>query len=354
MLSRFIIPALLLPLLSGCASLRFYHQAAMGQWDLLQARQPLAEALEDPNLSAQTRRNISHTPKILAFAETHMEMETGEAYRTYADLKRPYVVWNLVAAPRYSLSAREWCFPIAGCTRYKGFFDESMAAAESQQLEEAGYDVYLYGVRAYSTLGWFEDPVLSTFSDIPAAAYTDLLLHELAHRQLYVPGDTVFNESWATVVAEAGVRDYSHRQQSPLAHSQRREDPVFFEELDSALAQLRALYARADGTGIGPPGQSVDLDAEKQAIFDGFRSRYLTRSEPLAPFRRWISQPLNNARLVSVSNYYRWVPALRYQFEKLGNDYSAFYQWSETLAAMSAETRESTLEALATEATANR
>ena len=200
-----------LVLLAGCADLIYYRQAAAGQWELLQARQPVTELLTDPATDPDLRRRLETTQALRDFASTELALPDNNSYRDYADLQRPWVVKNVFAAPELSLEPRRWCFPFVGCLSYRGYFDAVAAQRLVDELRTTGDDVYLAEISAYSTLGWFADPLLNTFIRWPTGRLAELLFHELAHQRLYIAGDTAFNEAFATAVGQLGAERWLER-----------------------------------------------------------------------------------------------------------------------------------------------
>jgi predicted aminopeptidase len=185
------LPALLL---SACADLGYYAHTIQGQWEVLSKRQSIAGLLESPDTSQELRGKLDRVLLMREFAHRELMLPKNDSYKSYADLERPYVVWNVVAAPELSLEPRQWCFPVAGCVQYRGYFSEERARSFAEGLRRDGYDVYVGGVAAYSTLGWFDDPLLNTVLNRSDADLAAMIFHELAHQQLYLPGDSVFNE----------------------------------------------------------------------------------------------------------------------------------------------------------------
>ncbi len=196
-------------LAASCGSVRYYSQAVWGGADVLVKRKPIDRLLEPGRaqvLSAATRERLRLSQEIRDFASRELGLPDNRSYRSYADLGRPYQVWNVVAAPRLSLEPKTWCYPFAGCAAYRGYFNERAARRHGDRLAAGGYDVRVGGVAAYSTLGWFADPVLNTFLDYAEADFAALIFHELAHQVVYVKDDSAFNESFATAVEVEGVR----------------------------------------------------------------------------------------------------------------------------------------------------
>ena len=200
---------------AGCQTLGYYSHAALGQLRVLSARQPVSRVLarlettrgNDPGAAALHAR-LTLSQELLTFAEDELALEVGGRYRSYADLQRPAVVWNLFAAPPLSLTPYQWCYPLVGCTPYRGFFNADYARRRAAVLKQRGFETYVGPVAAYSTLGWFDDPLLSTFIDYPEPALAELLFHELAHGAVWLPGDVAFNESFATFVGRRGAASW--------------------------------------------------------------------------------------------------------------------------------------------------
>lgn len=303
-------------MLAGC-SLPYYWQAVGGQVDLLTSRTPLERALEDETLDARTRRVLARVPEILAFAAERLELSSDGSYRSYVHLDRPYAVWNVVAAPEFSVDPVQWCFPFAGCVAYRGYFDAMDARAFEAELAADGFDTYLGGATAYSTLGYFDDPVLNTMLAGGVDSLAGLLFHELAHQKVYVKGDTEFNEAYATAVEEHGMRLWlaEHADDGALAaylESRRRRD-AFAELVLRQQRRLAAVYA-----------SGADVEAkrrDKREAFERMRAEYAELRREWggdAAYDAWFETELNNARLAALATYRRWLPALRARVEAVG------------------------------------
>ncbi|MBI5783517.1 MAG: aminopeptidase, partial [Gammaproteobacteria bacterium] len=202
---------LLLAVVSGCASPGYYLHAVSGQIEILNKRRPVEEVLNDPATTPQTRQQLKLVRRLRDFASRELGLPDNDSYRSYTDLERPFVVWDVFAAPELSLEPKQWCFLVAGCVPYRGYFARDEAEQFAADLKQDGYDVYVGGVPAYSTLGWFNDPLLNTFIHRSEPELAGLLFHELAHQKIYVSGDTTFNESFATVVELEGVKRWSQQ-----------------------------------------------------------------------------------------------------------------------------------------------
>ncbi|MCR4332712.1 MAG: aminopeptidase, partial [Sulfuricaulis sp.] len=209
---RFFALFLLFAVCAGCASPLYYAQAVSGQIEILTKRRPVEEVLADPATTPETRRQLELVRHLRDFASRELLLPDNRSYRSYADLQRPFVVWDVFATPELSLEPKRWCFLVAGCVPYRGYFARDKAEQFAAKLKQKGYDVYVGGVPAYSTLGWFNDPLLNTFIHRSEAELAGLLFHELAHQQIYISGDSAFNESFATVIELEGVKRWFEHQ----------------------------------------------------------------------------------------------------------------------------------------------
>jgi predicted aminopeptidase len=327
------IAAAMLPL-TGC----YLVQAAGGQMAIAAKREPIAKVLAATDTPAQLRARLEYVAAARDFASRELALPDNESYRSYADLGRPYVVWNVFAAPELSVDPRRWCFPIAGCVVYRGYFDEEAAQRYARRLRRRGDDAAVAGVAAYSTLGHFKDPVLNTMLGWSDAQLAATLFHELAHQVVYVPGDSEFNESFATVVEEAGLERW-------LAARQRGQDLVTWREqrerhaqfialLLSARSKLRELYASA------LPDE--EKRSRKQYEFGELKLEYAQLRQQWSGYGgydRWFDRTLTNAHLVSAATYYGCVPGLQRVLSEVGGDLQRFYDAARELARMDKDAR---------------
>src|SRR6266851_2123243 len=297
---------LLLPLLAGCTGAGYYWQGIRGQLDLLERARPIPAVLattEDPAL----KRKLERVLAIREYASRELALPDNPSYRSYTDLGRRFVLWNVFAAPELSLEARQWCFPVAGCVNYRGYFDEAAARAEAAQLGATGDDVYVGGVPAYSTLGYFNDPMLSTVIRYPDTEVARLIFHELAHQVAYAKDDTVFNESFAVAVEEEGLRRWLAAQHDPeldrqFATSERYRE-AFRALVDRTRSKLMGLYASNASNEVKGSG--------KAAAFEAMRAEYAELKRAWGGFGAydyWFAQGPSNASLASVSLYTQKVP----------------------------------------------
>jgi len=332
-------------LLPGCATLEYYWQAIGGQLEVIGRAQPIAERLQDPLLPPPLRQKFERVLAIRDFASAELALPDNGSYRRYADLGRPFVVWNVFAAPEFSVKPVESCFPIAGCVGYRGFYRESDARAHAESLREKGYDVHVAGVPAYSTLGWFDDPVLNTFIRYPDAEIARLIFHELAHQVAYAGSDTVFNESFAVAVEQEGVRRWLDRRGTQAerdayeAYQARRRDFVAlilrYRDALSAfyLEPLEAQHKRAGKARLF--AEMLQDYGRLKAGWGGF-----------AGYDRFFALGANNALLASVVAYTERVPAFRALLAQKGGDLPSFYAEVKRLARLDKAERNAALERL--------
>jgi predicted aminopeptidase len=327
------IAAALLPL-TGC----YLMQAATGQMAISSKREPIAEVLADSATPPPLRARLEYVAAARDFASRELGLPDNESYRSYADLGRPYVVWNVFAAPEFSVEPRRWCFPIAGCVVYRGYFNEESARTYARKLRRRGDDVAVGGVAAYSTLGHFNDPVLSTMLGWSDAQLAGTLFHELAHQVVYVPGDSEFNESFATVVEEAGLERWllaRQRGQDLVAWREQRERQAeFIALLLSARSKLRSLYESAL--------PDDEKRSRKQYAFGELKLAYQQLKQQwngYPGYDRWFDRTLTNAHLVSAATYYGCVPGLQRVLSEVDGDLPRFYDEARRLARMDKDAR---------------
>jgi len=330
-LARITFSLLLALLLGGCSTVNYYQQLAVGQYELLQARQPVSQLLADPATPAPLQQRLALAQTARTFASEHLLLPDNPSYRSYADIQRPYVVWNLFATDELSLAAQLSCFPIAGCVAYRGYYHEADAKAASALLQQQGLDTYVAGVEAYSTLGWFDDPLLSSMLHWDDQRLAVLIFHELAHQRLYVTDDTPFNESFASFVEQQGLRQWlASRGEAELDGLGRQQREQFIALLLASRERLTALYISDLPTAA--------LRAGKQAEFVRLRADYQQLRERQwagdGRYDGWINAPLNNAKLLPFGLYEQWLPAFAALFKQCAGDWSCFYRRAEQLAAL--------------------
>ena len=332
-------------LVGGCSQLGYFVQAAQGQFSLLSEARPIDDWLASPGTNEKLRDKLVKVKEIRAFAAKELGLPDNDTFTTYADLKRPFVMWNVVATPELSLKPLQWCFPIAGCVNYRGYYSKEDAQAFAAELRAEHYDVEVSGVPAYSTLGWFRDPVLSTFIKYPEGEVARMVFHELAHQVVYVPGDSQFNESFAVAVEEAGVERWMNRygdekmRQSYADYERRKQD--FLALLLKHRKLLEANYKRA--------ASDDDKRRVKVEIFQSIKDEYQILKAAwggYAGYDRWFAEPLSNAHLAAIATYHDFVPGFRALLAQK-KSMSRFYEEVRTLSALDKEERRHRLALLA-------
>ncbi|OFZ87973.1 MAG: hypothetical protein A2W21_08830 [Betaproteobacteria bacterium RBG_16_66_20] len=319
---RILISLLALILLSGCETLAYYLQAIGGQVSLMARARPVAQLLADRATPQPLRARLELAREIRDYAVRELKLPDNASYRSYAELDGPYAVWNVVAAPEFSLEPLQSCFPVAGCVSYRGFFGRDDAERYARGLRAQGYDVYVYGVPAYSTLGRFDDPLLSTFIGYPDADLARLVFHELTHQVAYVKDDSTFNESFAVTVEREGVRRWlaatgrgAALQDFFAAEEQNRK---FAGEMDQARARLNLLYRQRIAPG---------------AMRERKRAEYAALKKALAASPRFRDAEPNNALLASFATYTQLVATFEHLLQDEGGDLEKFYSKVKILAA---------------------
>ena len=310
---------------------------------MMARRDHVAGLLGDPAIDPDLAARLRSARRLVGFAAEELALPVGRAYDSYVELGRPYATWTVSAAPALSVEPRVWCFPVAGCVSYRGYFSQRRAWRFAERLAATGMDVEVGGVRAFSTLGWFRDPLLSSFIVLPEPQLAALLFHELAHRRLYVKGDTTFNESFASVVEEEGMarwlREQGRVDELAAWLDARRRD----EELIGLALATRGRLAET----FAAPRPDEWKRRRKANLLDELRAAYRERrTEPGDRWDRFFDAGLNNARLASLGAYRDRVPALRRLLAAADGDLERFYAEVETLASLSPELRRNRLDEL--------
>jgi predicted aminopeptidase len=319
----------------GC----YLLQSAQGQLELMSKREPIARVTAKASTPPALRAQLEAVAAIRDFASHELGLPDNGSYRSYADVGRRYVVWNVVAAPEFSVDPKEWCYPIVGCVAYRGYFVEDRARRFASKLRSEGLDVVVGGVAAYSTLGHFNDPVLNTmmgWDDVELAA---IIFHELTHQLLYVSNDSSFNEAFATTVEEEGVRRWlrSQGRDADLAkHLVEQEHYIkVIDLLSSTRDELRTVYA----SGLPPTA----MREKKRAAIEAMRASFAHLKAEWgghAPFEAWFDEDLNNAHLASIATYYNCVPGFERELRAAGGDLAAFYARARELAKLDQDKRD--------------
>lgn len=344
--ARLGLLAAALQLVAACSTIKFYGQAVAGHIAIMKSRQPIQKLLDKQELTPALHAKLELVQEIRGFAGASLKLPVDGQYTSYVDLGRPYVVWNVFAAAEFSVTPVNWCFPVAGCVSYRGYFDESDAQEFAETLRGQGMDVYVGGVAAYSSLGWFADPVLSSFIGRADWQLAALLFHELAHQIVYVGGDTDFNESFATAVEIEGLNRWlSDRYSLPEQESIRQE----VEEYRSRQQQFVALVRETADDLAQLYGQEHDQGelrrlkrqrlAQMQSDYSSLRKRW----GGFAGYDQWFAAGPNNAQLATVTLYNRHLPFFQRLLAAHEGDMESFYKEVKKISRMSKQCREAFL-----------
>ncbi len=322
---------LFLLMFSGCAQLGYYTQSVRGQFDIWRREKPISDVIGDTASPPALRDKLALVLAIREYASRELALPENRSYRRYADLERPFVVWNVFATEEFSMQPLQWCFAVAGCVSYRGYFAKADAERFAAGIAAAGHDVHIGGVPAYSTLGWFTDPVLNTFINYPPVELARLIFHELSHQVVYVKDDSVFNESFATAVERAGVERWIARHGTAtdrdVAAKAQQQRADFVRLIQTYRERLAVLYR----SGVA----ADSMRAEKKKLYGEMQADYQALKQTwggYAGYDRWFALPPNNALLASVSIYTQQVPAFEVLLQAQGGDLTKFFAVVKTLA----------------------
>ena len=343
-MTRLVFALAIVSGLCGCTNLGYYYQAVEGQMQIWNRSRPIAQVIEDTHTSPPIRERLTQVLRMRDFASAELALPDNGSYRKYADLERPYVVWNVFAAAEFSVVPKEWCFPFAGCVGYRGYFNQAGAERFSEELRRKGLDVFVTGIPAYSTLGWFDDPVLNTVMRYRDPQLAGLIFHELAHQVVYVPGDTVFNESFAVAVEMEGVDRWLARD----GDAAMRAEFDLHEERKGAFIDLVMKYRDSLRTMYASAASDAEKRRKKAQTFAAMKAEYLMLKSSwggYAGYDRYFAQDLNNAHLVPVATYSELVAGFRRVLAENGGDFKRFYAAAREIAKLPKEQRQAKLKA---------
>jgi len=324
----------------GCENLRYYNQAINGQYQILTSKRSIDKVMADQTTPPALKEKLQSVCDIRTFAEHELKLPAHGQYSQYADVHRRFVVWNVYAAEEFSLEPKWWTFPIVGKASYRGYFSEKEARAYGEKLKKEGYDVYVTGIEAYSTVGWFRDPVLNTFIDNTEVDLAETLFHELAHQTAFASGDTDFNEAFATAVAEEGLRRWMSSSSNTNSYAEyqssleRKEQ--FLHIVMNARTQLEHLYDQPVATKVElaslssvSPTTLDDKRQRKQQIIANLRAEHQKIKNSAwggnPEYDNWFNKPINNAKLNTVATYYELVPAFNNLLGKCDSNLTRVY-----------------------------
>ncbi|AOZ00875.1 aminopeptidase [Cupriavidus sp. USMAHM13] len=335
-------------LLSGCDTVRYYAQSVNGHLSVMAQARPLDDAIADARAANDVRlaQRLALAGEIRAYASRELKLPDNGSYRRYADLHRSFVVWSVFATPELSMTLKTWCFPVVGCISYRGYYDQADAERYAAQLRSEGLEAYVAGIPAYSTLGYFDDPLLNTFVHQPAGELARLIFHELGHQVVYVRNDTAFNESFATAVETAGVARWMAQEATP-------EQRASYRQFDQRRQQFRALVLaarnRLDALYRSPLSDAekrrrkAELLAELRRQYAGLKAGW----GGYAGYDRWFAGPLVNPQFAAVATYQQWVPAFLALLARCGGDWERFYAEARRIGDLPPPERQAALRALA-------
>ena len=329
---------------SGCGTISYYRQAAAGQWQIERSKRSIRDLKQSKEINAALKEKFERIEEIRRYAFWHLGLPAEDAYDTYVELERDYVVWNVTACPEFSMEPHRWWYPFLGRLKYRGYFDKDDADQYARAFTTRGYDVAVEGVVAYSTLGWFRDPVFDTFMSWSDRAIAELLFHELAHQKVFLSGKTEWNDAFAVVTARAAVRQWldsqSHFEELETYESEIALEEVFIRLVLETKHELEKLYGsfERDNSARSKPGtyrpEASNKAQLKKSVFESLRHRFdvakLTHPS-LSVYDGWMSRPLNNARLTSIDTYYQWVPMFEALQQQYGGDWEGFFNAVEQL-----------------------
>lgn len=328
-LAKIFVLALHLCLLSGCEHIGFYNQAVTGHLGIMLGSQPVSELLNDPKTPGPLRQQLILAQKILQHAESQLLLDVDGKYQRYVQLQGDYVVWNVFAAKPLDLRGETWCYPVAGCAPYRGYYAQEDALAFADKYAHMGFETYVGGVSAYSTLGWFNDPLLSSFIGDEPLSLAQLLFHELAHSKVWVPGSTAFNESFASFVGRQGAWEWSQSlgEVESDAYAKWLEQQAQWHIFKRFALQVKADLEKIYAGGASQQEGAVQMLAQRQKYLAQIQNCYQKNRAALGGGRydNLMSKRFNNAFLVSLGTYEDFFPAFAQLFKQVQHDWSEFY-----------------------------
>ncbi len=330
--------------LSGCSTVSYYSQSAKGHLSLMVKRKPIAQLLKDDSVSEQRKKELKLVQEIRTYASERLKLPNNGSYTKFVELHRKAVTWNLVVTPKYSMTPSQWCFPIIGCISYKGYFSEHKATSEAKQLAALGYDTFVAESTAYSTLGWFNDPVVSTMLDHGVLLTAETIFHELAHQRVYHKSDSDFNEAFASAVGQVGTRLWlkeKHPKSLAAYDDYLKKQQQFIGLLLATTEKLKKLYKIKMS--------DAETEKKKQAIIKGLKLQYTKLKKSWGGYNAydaWFDKPINNARLALVGVYFQQIPIFVRVLESYHGDFERFYKEMKKLEKYTKEERNQRLKKL--------
>ena len=332
-------------IVSGCESLGYYAHVSKGQLDMMWGRQDIEQLIKEDETPVQLKQQLQTIKAIRQYSVDVLALPDNGSYLSYIDIGRPYAVWNVFAANELESTAKQWCFPVAGCVSYRGYFKQELAEQYAQGLKVQGYDIYVAGVPAYSTLGWFDDPSLSSFVYWQDWRLAALIFHELAHQQLYLAGDTAFSESFAKAVESLAVSQWLRDSGQLIQLEQYRRFTSMNTEFSQGLLQLRKdlaeLYQRPLSNEAKRVKKQQLITRYQTEVYQQFKRKWQSHI-----YDRWVEEGINNAKLLTISSYYQWQTAFEHLYQQQSGDWRAFYHQVKQLSQLPRLQREQLLREL--------
>jgi predicted aminopeptidase len=323
----------------------YYAQVTFGHLKLMLEREPIEHLVQRADTDDKLRARLEFVREIRTFASRELALPDNRSYRQFVELDREQLLWSVMALPEFSLRPKQWCYPVIGCQSYRSYFQEDRARDMGAQLEAQGHEAIVRPVGAYSTLGWFADPVTNSMLRRGDLSLAELIFHELAHQEVFVRGDTMFNEGYATFVGEQGVREWLRAREQYTALER-------WESRQQRVHRFNALLREKRGELVHLYASDLPVEAmrhRKNAIFDSIRVSFeqqLVADDPeMADLASWFNRPITNARLASVALYRHWVAAFDALFREVGGDWDAFHAGVAELARSTEPEREVRLNA---------
>lgn len=342
MMIKIFTALLLIFFLSACSTISYYGQSIQGQMSLLFNREDINKVLNNPDTPEELKTSLQQALTIRHYASKRLALPNNNSYLKYVDVKRPYVVWNVFAAPEFSLTPKNWCYPIVGCVSYRGYFNQNDAEQEANELKKANFDVHVGGIAAYSTLGWFDDPLMNTMLHWKQRTLAGLIFHELSHQLIYIKNETSFNEAFASSVERLGtiqwILDTNPQQLNDyLIYLQAQSD--FRDLLLNTRQKLHALYNKSVNSSVKRE-EKRNIIADLKLEYAELKTNWPTHIH----FDNWFSKPINNARLTSSMTYLQDIPAFFQFFVEQNGDWPEFYRYVISLEDLNGEKRNKLIE----------
>ncbi len=328
--------------LAGCGGFAYYSQSLNGHLELLAEREPISTLVDNPDLPQDLKQKLALALDVRLFASSDLGLPDNGSYKSYADLNRQYVVWNVFAAPEFSLEPLTWCYLIVGCLSYRGYFSEDDARRYTEELRKQGYDIFVGGVAAYSTLGWFDDPVLNTMLQWSDTRLAKVIFHELTHQKVYIPDDTAFNEAFADTVAREGVCRWLAIQGTAEAHYQFRLE----EDREAQFVQLVLEFRDKLESMYAAQLPADQMRTKKKAILESMQNNYEALKQHWAGYETydsWFASGLNNAKIAAIATYREYMPAFQAMLEETNGNLELFYQRAAALGDLPKDERQAEL-----------